>query len=177
MTDGRGRSAVAVTVLAMLVAACSSVGSTPTPPVTPAPTPTAQATAAPTPEPTPVTTPAGPPPDQQPPVAPTAFTAVRESDSVPCPSADGSCSQTDLAWQSTAAAGTSFRIYEASYGLDPNGTCAAVQGDAKAVLDTKPDVTTAQLFEAMAVGGGAPCFWMTAVNQAGESSQVPAAGQ
>ena len=167
MTNGRGRSAVAVTVLAILVAACSSAASTLPPLVT------ATATPAATPALTPVATPAAP----QPPAAPTTFTATSKSGSVPCPSADGSCLQTDFAWQSTAAAGTSFRVYMASYGLDPNGTCAAVQGDAKAVLDTKPDVTTAQLFEAMAVGGGAPCFWITAVNQAGESSQVPAVGQ
>jgi hypothetical protein len=110
------------------------------------------------------------------PSAPTGFTAIEKLGSVPCPSADGSCSQADFAWQSNAEPETWFRIYKASFGLDPNGTCPGVQADAKAVLDTNPAARNAQLFEAMAVGGGKGCYWITAVNGAGESAQVPAAG-
>jgi hypothetical protein len=108
------------------------------------------------------------------PQAPTNFTATRKSGSVPCPSADGSCSQADLVWQTSADPGTWFRVYEASFGLDPNGTCDGVQADAKAVLDTKPAARSVQLFELMATGGGG-CLWITAVNNSGESEMAPEA--
>jgi hypothetical protein len=111
------------------------------------------------------------------PPPPDTFLATSKDGSVACPSSDGSCSQTDLAWNSTADARTWFRIYEASYGLDPNGTCAGVQADAQVAMDTKPAARSAQLFEPMAVGGGSPCLWIAAVNDAGESTQIPAAGQ
>ena len=110
------------------------------------------------------------------PPAPTDFVATPKTGSVPCPSADGSCLQTDFVWQSTADSGAWFKIYESSFGLDPEGTCAGVQADAKSVLETKPAVRAAKLLQPMAVGGGKGCFWITAVNSAGESAQVPAAG-
>jgi hypothetical protein len=110
------------------------------------------------------------------PPAPTNFVATPTNSSVPCPSADGSCLQTDFAWQSTADSGVWFKVYESSFGFDPNGTCAGVQADAESVLETKPALRTAQLLQPMAVGGGKGCFWITAVNGAGESAQAPAAG-
>jgi len=112
------------------------------------------------------------------PPAPTGFTATRKS-GVTCPSADPNgdhCFQDDFTWQANSDPEKGFRIYQASFGLDPEGTCAGVQADAKAVLDAKPAARTAQLFRPMAVGGGSPCLWITAVNNSGESAQVPAAG-
>lgn len=112
------------------------------------------------------------------PPPPTGFTATRKN-GVTCPSADPNgdhCFQDDFTWQASSDPGTGFRIYQASFGLDPEGTCAGVQADAKAVLDAKPAARTAQLFRPMAVGGGSPCLWITAVNNSGESAQVPAAG-
>jgi hypothetical protein len=113
---------------------------------------------------------------QMAPVRPTNFTATRKSGSVSCLGADGVCSETDLAWQSTAGAATWFRVYVASIGLDPNATCLDVQDQAKAVLDTKPGATSAQFFEPIATGTGS-CLWLTAVNDAGESGPVPAGGE
>jgi hypothetical protein len=111
------------------------------------------------------------------PPAPTNFTATRKSGSVPCPSANESCSQTDLAWQSTADPSAWFRIYWAGTGLDPAATCLTVAADAKIRLETKPAARTVSVFDPMAVGGGEICWWITAVNSTGESAQVPAAGQ
>jgi hypothetical protein len=111
------------------------------------------------------------------PPAPTSFTAARKSGSVPCPSADDSCSETDLAWQSTADPGTWFRVYWAGTGEDPAATCLTVQAQATTRLDTKPAARSAQIFDPMAVGGGEICYWITAVSSAGESAKVPAAGQ
>jgi hypothetical protein len=144
-------------VVALLFAACSSSSSTLAPLVTPTNT-----TA------TPVAV--GAPP------APTSFTATRKSGSVPCPSAADSCSETDLAWQSTAGAGTWFKIYSTGTGEDPAATCLSVQSQAVSKLNTKPDATNAQVFDPMAVGGGQTCWWITAVNGSGESAQAPAAG-
>lgn len=112
------------------------------------------------------------------PPAPTGFTATRKN-GVTCPSADPNgdhCFQDDFTWQASSDSEKGFRIYQASFGLDPEGTCAGVQADAKVVLDAKPAARTAQLFQPMAVGGGSPCLWITAVNNSGESAQVPAAG-
>jgi hypothetical protein len=44
-------------------------------------------------------------------------------------------------------------------------------------LETKPGVKSAKLFAEMATGGGQTCLWITAINDAGESKQVPAVGQ
>jgi len=112
------------------------------------------------------------------PAAPTSFTATRKTGVIcPSPDADGDhCYQDDFAWKASADPETWFRVYEASFGFDPNGTCAGVQADAKAILDTKPAAKSAQFFAPMAVGGGAPCYWITAVNSVGESEQVAAAG-
>ena len=113
----------------------------------------------------------------EPPPVPTNFTATRHQGSVPCPSpADTSCSQTDLTWQSGADASTSFRIYQAWTGEGPT-TCGDVENEAAVVLEPKPGARSAQLFNEIAVGGGASCLWITAVNGSGESAQVPAAGQ
>jgi hypothetical protein len=172
MKSVRRSSTVVLAALALVLAACGSSVSTLAPLITPpAASPTIAAT------PTPATSPAAS--VGQAPPAPTSFTANLQSGSVPCPSANAagsSCSQTDLAWQSTAAAGTQFKIYLASTGEGPD-TCADVQSTAVVVLQTQPDATSAQLFAEKAVGGGATCYWITAVNSAGESSQVPAAGQ
>jgi hypothetical protein len=149
--------------VALLLAACSSSGSSPAPVASVATSASAGAPSV----------VAGPPP------APTNFSATRKSGSVPCPSADPNgdhCYQDDFAWQASSDPEKGFRVYEASFGFDPNGTCAGAQADAKAILDTKPGARSAQLFAPMAVGGGQPCYWITAVNSAGESAQVPAAG-
>lgn len=111
------------------------------------------------------------------PPAPTNFTATRKSDSVPCPSADGSCSETDLAWSSTADPSTWFRVYWAGTGADPNATCLTVAAEAKIRPETKPAARSVSIFDPMAVGGGEICWWMAAANSSGESAQVPAAGQ
>jgi hypothetical protein len=110
------------------------------------------------------------------PPAPTNFTATRKSGSVPCPSAEDSCSQTDLAWQAGADPGTGFRIYWTGTGEGPDATCLTEQASATVKLETKPDARTAQVFDPIAIGGGQICYWITAVNSTGESAQVPAAG-
>ena len=111
------------------------------------------------------------------PPAPTDFTAKQRQGTVPCPSpADASCSQTDLAWKSSADASTKFRVYATGTGEGPD-TCADVQSSAQVVLETKPGARSAQLFAELAVGGGEACYWITAFNSAGESAQVAAATQ
>jgi hypothetical protein len=175
MAQSRRHSIVWLAAFALLVAACGSTSSTPVPPATGQPATGQPATAAPA-----ATSPATPSAPGatgatvKVPPAPTSFTATRHSGSVPCPSAAAdSCSQTDLAWQSTADASTWFRVYEAGTGEGPD-TCTDVQGETQLVLETKPGVRSAQLFAEMAVGGGEACYWITAVNSAGESTQVPA---
>jgi hypothetical protein len=70
----------------------------------------------------------------------------------------------DFAWKSTAAAGTWFKIYEAS---------AAVK------VQTRPNARSAQIYinGEVATGGGSTCYWVAAVNTAGESARVPIPGQ
>jgi len=109
------------------------------------------------------------------PPAPTNFTATRKNGSVPCPSADESCSETDLAWRSSADPETWFRVYWAGTGEDPAATCQTVQAQATTRLDTEPAARTVQVFDPMALGGGQICYWITAVNSTGESAQVAAA--
>jgi len=111
------------------------------------------------------------------PPAPTNFTATRKSGSVPYPSANDSCSQTDLAWSSTADPSSWFRIYWTGTGEDPNASCLTVASTAEVRLETKPGARSVSIFDPMAVGGGQICYWITAVDSAGESAQVPAAGQ
>jgi hypothetical protein len=182
-------------VLTLLLAACSSASATPTaasatptptatdtPTATPAgptPTPTAAATApatftstaTPTPKPTPAPLPNPP--------APTSFTAPdRGGGTVPCPSPNAAfnCRVTDLAWQSTAASGTWFKIYE-SWTLEGGQTCTDVQPSESVAIQTAPNARAAVLYTGPATGGGARCLWITAVNGAGESAQVAVAGQ
>ena len=109
------------------------------------------------------------------PPAPTNFTATSKT-GVPCPSADEHCYETDLAWSSTADPSTWFRIYRAYTGLGP-ATCLTVAAEAQLRLETKPGARSVSVFDGMAVGGGAMCWWITAVNSPGESAQVAAAGQ
>lgn len=165
--------------LTLLVAACSSAGGTPTP-LIPAPAPTATPPSLATPTPTGTETPTPAPTVVQPPPAPTNFTSKIDSEKAPCASPDVgmSCSQTDYAWQSTAASGTWFKIYQAWTGEGP-ATCADVQTDETVMLQTQPDATGAQVTNSYwkAVGGGEMCLWIAAVNSAGESPQVPAVGQ
>ena len=157
--ESMGRRSIAgLAALALLLSACGSSGSTPASLATqPAAGPTSAAVAA--------------------PPAPTNFTATRKSGSVPCPSADESCSQTDLAWSSTADPSASFRIYWAGTGEDPAATCLTVASTAEVRLETKPGARSVSIFDPMAVGGGQMCYWITAVNSAGESAQAAAAGQ
>jgi hypothetical protein len=154
------RSTIWLVALALVVGACTSAGSTPASQATQSgPGPTSAA--------------------PQLPPAPTNFSASRHQGSVPCPSPSGggaSRSQTDLAWQSSADPATWFKVYEASTGEGPE-TCSDVQSQAQVTLETKPAVRSSQLFAEMAVGGGETCLWIVAVNSAGESAQVPAAGQ
>jgi hypothetical protein len=183
MRDARRRSTL-LAVLALLLAACGPAGGSPspsptpvvtpalTPVVTPAATPTATPAATPTPTPTPAPTVLQRPP------APTNFTATTPSGTVPCPSPNSgdSCRQSDLAWQSTSAAGTWFKIYEAWTG-EGGATCLDVQGEELVAVQTQPNARAAQIFNMLATGGGARCLWITAVNSVGESAQVPVAGQ
>jgi hypothetical protein len=140
-----------------------------TPAVTPAPSSGATSTLA---------SPTGP----RPPPAPTHFTVDRHPGRVPCPSSDTSgaiCNETDdFAWQSTADPTTWFRVYEGWTGEGPGPlTCFDSQSSgAQVVLQTKPGVRSAQLIAEMSVGGGEGCFWLTAVDDAGESAPVAAAG-
>ena len=157
------KSMAGLAAVALLVAACSSSGSTPQSQASQAgstPTSGVVASAAP-----------------QLPPAPTDFTATRKNGSVPCPSSEDSCSRTDLAWQSTADQSTWYRIYTVNLGLDPAATCLAAQTGATKALDTQPGARSAQIFGTMAVGGGPACWWIAAVNDAGESAQVAATGQ
>lgn len=157
------RSAIAWLVpLALLLAACGSSGSSARPSATPS----------------------APPATQQPPAAPTNFTATEQEEHLLCPSPnpdESECSQTDLAWQSSADPGTWFRIYISGTG-EGNGnelpTCSDVQAEAQVTLETEPGARSAQLFAMLGgVGGGDTCLWITAVNEAGESAQVPVTGQ
>ena len=157
-------SLAGLAAVVLLVAACSASEITPVPLSTSANSAAASAAIAPS-------AAAGAP------SAPTNFTAKQRQGTVPCPSpADASCSQTDLAWQSNADASTKFKIYETGTG-EGGDTCADVQGDAQVVLETKPGARSAQLFAELAVGGGEACYWITAVNGAGESARVAAASQ
>jgi hypothetical protein len=154
---GRRRSIAWLAAVALLAAACGSTGSS----VKSSPTPTAA------------------PAVQQPPAAPTAFTATEQEEYVLCPSPNPDefdCSQTDLTWQSTADPGTWFRVYSWGTG-EGDDTCSDVQGQAQVVLETEPGARSAQLFAELGMGGGNTCLWITAVNEAGESAQVPASGQ
>jgi len=96
--------------------------------------------------------------------------------SVPCPSSSDSCKRTDLAWQSSSSSATGFRVYLATIGLDPNATCADERANAKVVVEVGGSARTAQYFQPLAVGT-ANCWWVSAVNEAGESDMVAALGQ
>ena len=161
-------STAGLAAVALLFAACSSSGTTPAPLATqPGSSPTSAVAS--------ISAAASTSAAAQVPPAPTNFTATRKSGSVPCPSADESCSETDLAWQSSADPGTGFRIYWTGTGEGPDATCLTVQAQATTRLDTKPAARSVQIFDPMAVGGGQICYWITAVNSTGESTQVPAA--
>jgi hypothetical protein len=114
---------------------------------------------------------------QRPP-GPSSFNVTDKQGSVPCPSPDAAsnCHTSDLAWQSSAASGTWFKIYEAWTG-EGGASCQDAQADESVVITTKADAKTAQLYDQIAVGGEGRCLWITAVNKAGESDQVPAVGQ
>ena len=184
------RRSMWLVALALLLAGCGTAAATPTAqpaadtpaatdtptaiPAGPTPTPIAGATAAPTPTtaPKPTSTPLGKPP------APTSFTATYRAGSVPCPSPDDaySCRAADLAWQSSAASGTWFKIYQSWTG-EGGATCTDAQPDESVAIQTAPNARTAVLYNVTATGGGTRCLWITAVNGAGESAQVAAAGQ
>jgi hypothetical protein len=66
-------------------------------------------------------------------------------------------------------------VYWTGTGEGPDATCLTVQAQATTRLDTKPAARSVQIFDPMAVGGGQICYWITAVNSTGESTQVPAA--
>lgn len=170
------KSVAVLCAVPLLLAGCSSSSAT-LPPLMPASgSVMEQSPAAP-----PLTLASGSVMDQAP-AAPTDFTALVENGSVPCPSPDpsypdSSCKQTNLAWTYGSAPGTWFRIYRISIGEDPSATCATSETQASAVLETKPGITSAHLFNEVSVGGGPLCVWITAVNAAGESARVPAQGQ
>lgn len=174
------RSAACLAALTMLIAACTSSTSTTAPaPATPAPTPVVTPAATPAAVSPTIAVSAAPSVLKAPP-APTNFTVTHQPGSVACPSPDpnggGMCEQTDLTWQSTAAPGTTFGIYVASTG-EGGASCTDVQPEEIVAFTTAADATTAQFFGERATGGGETCYWITAVNTAGESAQVPAAGQ
>jgi hypothetical protein len=149
-------SIAGLAAVALLLAACGSSASSLAPLTTPANAgATSAAAAAPT--------------------APTNFTATRESGSVPCPSAEDSCSQTDFAWQTSADPETGFRIYSTGTGEGPDATCLTERASATVRLGAKATARSAQIFDPMAVGGGQICNWIAAVNSTGESARVPAA--
>jgi hypothetical protein len=132
--------------------------------------------------PAPASAPASGPATAQAPAAPTAFTALVANGTVPCPSPDpnnpdSACKQTNLAWTSTSAPDTWFRVYGTSIGEDPSATCAAAEGQTALVLETKPGATSGRLFDQVSVGAGPKCLWITAVGAGGESQKVPAQGQ
>jgi hypothetical protein len=176
---------LSLAVLALVASACTPSASTPSPtaPIatdTAAPTlisqvsPTGGATATSTPAPTPSPTPAGP----QKPAAPTNFTETYHKTSIPCPSPDSDsyCHMSDLAWHSSAATGTWFKIYESWTG-EGGATCEDARTNESLVITTAPNARTAQLYDQMATGGGGHCLWITAVNNVGESAQVAVTGQ
>jgi len=89
------------------------------------------------------------------------------------------CRRMDFAWQSTAAPGTWFKIYVTTTGGEGPTTCSQVQATATMKVQTKPDAKNAAIYTngEIATGGGSTCYWLTAVNAAGESAQVPVLGQ
>jgi hypothetical protein len=112
--------------------------------------------------------------------APTNFTATWPDEPGACPDepedSDFMCYHTQFAWQSAAGSDTSFRIYEGWTGEgDPMPTCTDLSADEiQQLLDTGPGARTAEHYAELSVGGGQECFWLTAVNDAGESAMVPA---
>lgn len=164
------QTAQATTVTPTQTAQATTVTPTQTAQATPTAgaTVTAQPTASPTPKPTPL---------QKPP-APTNFIATPRSVGQACPSPDAAlmCTAVDLTWQSTADGTAWFRIYMAGTG-EGDATCQDVQAEEVMVLQTAPGARIGLIYRGHATGGGSMCLWITAVNAAGESAQVPAAGQ
>jgi hypothetical protein len=121
-----------------------------------------------------------PTPPLKTPPAPTNFTDTWH-DPVTCPKGVPSgtiCRRMDFAWKSTAAAGTWFKIYQAGTGEGPT-TCQQVQASAAVKVQTRPNARSAQIYinGEVATGGGSTCYWVAAVNTAGESARVPIPGQ
>ena len=185
MRSAGRRSIFWLAAIPLLVAACGPVVATPTAVPTPPPTATPTATPTPvitpTPAPTPTATPVPTPTPLLPPPAPTKFTDSWHAP-VTCPKgvARGTiCRRMDFAWQSTAAPGTWFKIYVTTTGGEGPTTCSQVQATATMKVQTKPDAKSAEIYTngEVATGGGSTCCWLTAVNAAGESAQVPVLGQ
>ncbi len=70
-------------------------------------------------------------------------------------------------------------MYEAGTGQgDLPIACSDGQGEAQVVLETEPGARGADLFKMLGgVGTGGTCLQVAAVDEAGESAQVPVAGQ
>ena len=170
-----------------LVASCDLGGAKPYPTLAPAPTQASTSThgSGPTATPAPTQgqsqsstsapTPTGP-------AVPSAPANVGTSSSQPwgveCrPEDEGGTCWLDLHWTNTSGPGTRFRIYEAWTGEEASGTptCGSVQDEVRPLYDTPPDMTSIYLEVEMVIGNGAPCYWVSAFNAAGESALSPSA--
>jgi hypothetical protein len=114
------------------------------------------------------------------PSAPAQFTATWPGDPVACPDepADSEfmCYRIEFGWQSASGPDTHFRIYDGWTGEgDPMPACADLTpGEIHQLMDTEPGARQAEYYAALSVGGGQQCFWLSAVNAAGESGMVEA---
>jgi len=106
-------SVIGVFVLAAILAACTSSGSTPSPLVTPTPTATPAPTAAPTATATATATPtAAPTATPAPPDPPTAVAMTDMTPPATCPSAYGaSCYQYKVTWTEANPTGVTINVY------------------------------------------------------------------
>jgi hypothetical protein len=108
---------------------------------------------------------------------PTPFNFVADliDSDVACPGGEEApCWQWNFTWDSTADSATWFRIYRA--GVPVDGVCADVAADAEPVLETDEGARSEMLVESIPLGMNDPCYWITAVSDAGESDMVSSGG-
>jgi hypothetical protein len=169
-----GRRLAGLAILALAVASCSSSGeggkgSTPSPGLSASRAPTASASTGPTQS------------QPEPPAAPLYVGSGNDSESgIECEGGDGGTCVLDLSWHNSAGPDTRFRIYWAMSGEDESlGTlpCSGAVDEADPLEDTEAGATSVHIeMEGLPIGVGAPCFWVSAFNDAGESELVASAG-
>jgi hypothetical protein len=80
----------------------------------------------------------------------------------------------DLRWQNTSGPGTRFRVYMGMSGEEEGATCSSAVSRARLLDETQAGETSVHLAsEGVPIGDGFPCYWVSAVNDAGESNLAP----